>query len=41
VVVGKPTAQESVGCHEKKGTDEDSAEAGSSDTIYLCACQAD
>lgn len=41
MVVGKPTAQESVGRHEKKDTDQGSAEAGSSDTTYLYTCQAD
>lgn len=39
MVVGKSTAQESVGRREKNGTDENGAEAGSSDTIYLCTCQ--
>jgi len=39
VFVGRPTAQESVGRHEKNGADENGTEAGSSDTIYLYTCQ--
>ena len=31
---------ESVWRQEKNGTDENGVEAGSSDTIYLCPCQA-